>query len=257
MSALALEALSVELGGTRVLDGIDAAVARGEWVALIGPNGAGKSTLLRAVAGLVPYHGLVRVDGLDTARLRRRELARKIAFVPQTPLLPPGMRVSEYVLLGRTPHTGAFGYEGPDDLDAVGRAIDRLDLAELAERPLRTLSGGEQQRAVLARAIAQDTPILLLDEPTASLDLGRQQQALELVSVLRERGELTVLCAMHDLTLAAQFANRLLLLSNGRLVAEGPPVEIATEALIAAHYGAEVRVVEHDGAISVIPVRRR
>jgi iron complex transport system ATP-binding protein len=161
------------------------------------------------------------------------------------------------VLLGRTPHTGAFGYEGPHDLEAVRRAIDRLDLGELAERPLRTLSGGEQQRAVLARAIAQDAPFLLLDEPTASLDIGRQQQALELVSGLRESGELTVLCAMHDLTLAGQYANRLLLLSHGRLVAEGPPAEIATEALIAEHYGAEVRVVQHDGAIAVVPVRRR
>ena len=257
MSALALAALTVELGGKRVLDGVDASVGRGEWVALIGPNGAGKSTLLRAVAGLVAYQGSVTVDGLDAARLRRRALARRIAFVPQAPHLPPGMRVQEYVLLGRTPHTGPFGYEGPHDLDAVRLALERLGLTELAERPLRTLSGGEQQRAVLARAIAQDAPFLLLDEPTASLDLGRQQQALDLVSGLRERGELTVLCAMHDLTLAGQYANRLLLLSHGRLVAEGPPSEIATEALIATHYGAEVRVVEHEGGIAVIPVRRR
>ena len=257
MSALVLERLSVELGGKLVLDGVDAEIERGEWVALIGPNGAGKSTLLRAVVGLVPYEGGVAVDGREVARLRRRELARRLAFVPQAPLLPPGMLVHEYVLLGRTPHIGAFGYEGKHDLDAVRRALERLDLAALAERQLRTLSGGEQQRAVLARALAQDAPLLLLDEPTASLDLGRQQQVLELVSGIREHGELTVLCAMHDLTLAGQYADRLLLLSGGRLVAEGPPAEIATEALISAHYGADVRVITEDGVVAVVPVRRR
>jgi iron complex transport system ATP-binding protein len=257
MSALALEGLSVELGGSRVLDGVNAQIDHGEWVALIGPNGAGKSTLLRAAIGLVPYEGSVVLDGDEVAKLRPRELARRVAFVPQAPLLPPGMLVSEYVLLGRTPHIGAFGSEGRHDLDAVQRALERLDLIPLARRQLRTLSGGEQQRAVLARALAQDTPFLLLDEPTASLDLGRQQQVLELVAGIREHGELTVLCAMHDLTLAGQYADRLLLLSRGCVVAGGPPAEIATEALISAHYGAEVRVIIEDGLVAVIPVRRR
>jgi iron complex transport system ATP-binding protein len=257
VSALALAGLSVELGGKRVLDGVDAEIEHGAWVALIGPNGAGKSTLLRAVAGLVAYDGEIALDGVEVTALRRRELARRIAFVPQAPLLPPGMLVREYVLLGRTPHIGAFGYEGEHDLTAAARALERLDLASLAGRQLRTLSGGEQQRAVLARALAQDAPFLLLDEPTASLDLGRQQQVLELVAGIREHGELTVLCAMHDLTLAGQYAERLLLLSGGRLVADGPPAEIATEALIAAHYGADVRVLIEDGVVAVIPVRRR
>ena len=254
---IALDALSVELGGTLVLDGVDAEIAAGEWVALIGPNGAGKSTLLRAVAGLVPYAGSIELDGNECSRLGRRELARRLAFVPQAPLLPPAMRVHEYVLLGRTPHIGVFGYESHSDLDAARRSLERLDLVPFAERPLGTLSGGEAQRAVLARALAQEAPFLLLDEPTASLDLGRQQQVLELVAGLREHGELTVLCAMHDLTLAGQYADRLLLLSQGKLVADGSPAEIATEALIAEHYGAEVRVIEEDGAVAVIPVRRR
>jgi iron complex transport system ATP-binding protein len=257
VSALALHGLSVELGGSLVLDGVDAQIDRGEWIALIGPNGAGKSTLLRAAIGLVPYKGSVALGGDEVARLGRRELARRLAFVPQAPLLPPGMLVREYVLLGRTPHIGAFGYEGKHDLDAVERALERLDLVALARRQLRTLSGGEQQRAVLARALAQDAPFLLLDEPTASLDLGRQQQVLELVAGIREHGELTVLCAMHDLTLAGQYADRLLLLSRGCLAAEGPPAEIATEALISAHYGADVRVIIEDGVVAVIPVRRR
>ena len=252
------DSLGVRLGGVRIVEGVGAEVAAGEWVTLIGPNGAGKSTFLRALAGLVPYEGSARIAGGEVSELPRRELARRLAFVPQTPLLPPAMRVSEYVLLGRTPYLGSFGYEGKHDLAAAQRALDQLDLGRLAGRPLRTLSGGEQQRAVLARALAQEAPLLVLDEPTTSLDIGRQQQVLEIVAELRERHELTVLSAMHELTLATQYGDRLLLLAGGRLVAAGPPAEIATEALIALHYGAEVRVVEEDGVpVGVIPLRRR
>jgi iron complex transport system ATP-binding protein len=257
MSCLTLTGASVELGGRNVVDGVDAEVAHGEWVALIGPNGAGKSTLLRAVAGLVAYTGSIALDGAEVARLGRREVAVRLAFVPQAPLLPPGMRVREYVLLGRTPYIGSFSYEGTRDFEATAHAIERLDLVELAERPLATLSGGEQQRAVLARALAQEAPLLVLDEPTTSLDIGRQQQVFELVASLPEHGGLTVLSAMHDLTLAAQYADRLLLLSQGRLVAAGSPAEIVTEAHVAAHYGAEVRVIEAEGGVAVIPIRRR
>ena len=253
---IALEGLSVELGGVDVVDGVSAEVSGGEWICLIGPNGAGKSTLLRALAKLVRYRGSTRVAGDEVSALPRRELARRLAFVPQVPLLPPSMRVSEYVLLGRTPYLGAFGYEGAGDVAAMNRALDRLDLASLASRELRTLSGGEAQRAVLARALAQEAPILLLDEPTTSLDVGRQQQVLELVARLREQRELTVVSAMHDLTLAAQYADRLLLLSRGKLVAAGPPEAIATEELVSAHYGADVRVISEGGSIAVIPVRR-
>jgi cobalamin transport system ATP-binding protein len=255
--SLLLRGVSVELGRARVVDGVDAEVAAGEWISLIGPNGAGKSTLLRAVAGLVPYEGSIELGGDEVSRLARREVAQRLAYVPQAPLLPPGMRVSEYVLLGRTPHIGAFSAESAHDLEAAWHALERLDLGALAHRPLATLSGGEQQRAVLARALAQETPFLVLDEPTTSLDIGRQQQVFELVAGLREHGELTVLSAMHDLTLAAQYADRLLLLSRGRLVAAGVPEEIATEAHVSEHYGADVRVVDADGTVAVIPIRRR
>ena len=240
-----------------VLRGVSASVATGEWVGLIGPNGAGKSTLLRATAGLLPYGGSITLGGDQVSALGRREVARRLAFVPQAPLLPPGMRVDEYVLLGRTAHLGPFGYEGPADLEAAGRALARLDLGPFSQRRLQTLSGGEQQRAVLCRALAQDAPLLLLDEPTTSLDLGRQQQALELVAALREQRELTVISAMHDITLAAQYADRLLLLAGGRLVADGAPEEIATAELIAKHYGADVRVVGEGGSLAVIPIRRQ
>jgi len=255
VTAVSIDSVSVDLGGKRVVDGVTAAVAPGEWVTLIGPNGAGKTTLLRAAAGFVGFDGSIAIDGSDVAGLGRRQLARRLAFVPQSPHFPPEMRVSEYVLLGRTPYIGTFGYEGRHDLTAAERALARLDLEDFAGRPLRTLSGGERQRAVLARALAQEAPLLLLDEPTTSLDIGRQQQVLELVAGLREHAELTVLSAMHDLTLAAQYADRLLLLSEGRLVAGGRPEEIATEALISTHYGANVRVLGEGSELAVIPMR--
>ena len=258
MTSISLDGVSVTLGGRHVVDGVSETVASGEWVTLIGPNGAGKSTLLRAIGGLIDCDGTVSLDGDPIPGLGRRVLAQRLAFVPQSPLLPPEMRVREYVLLGRTPHIGPLSHESRRDLDAAGRALARLDLLEFADRPLRTLSGGEQQRAVLARALAQEAPVLLLDEPTMALDIGRQQQVLDLVATLREQSELTVLSAMHELTLAAQYADRLWLLSRGGLVAAGAPEEIVTEALISEHYGAEVRVVSDEGGpVTVVPLRRR
>jgi iron complex transport system ATP-binding protein len=256
VTGVRLADVSVELGGRLVVDGVSADVAPGEWLTLIGPNGAGKSSLLRAVAGLVPFAGTIELDGAPVAELSQRELARRLALVPQSPLLPPEMRVREYVLLGRTPHIGPFSSESARDHEVAERVLALLDLEALAARPLRTLSGGERQRAVLARALAQEAPLLLLDEPTTALDLGRQQQALELVADLRGRVGLTVVSAMHELTLAAQYADRLLLLSEGAPVAAGPADEIVTEALIAEHYGARVRVLRDDGGpVAVVPRR--
>jgi cobalamin transport system ATP-binding protein len=179
-----------------------------------------------------------------------------VAVVPQSPLLPAEMTVTEYVLLGRTPHLGYLGRAGGRDRRAVDDAIGRLGLRPLAARRLDALSGGERQRAVLARAIAQGAPALLLDEPTTALDVGRQQDALELVSELRTERGLTVLAAMHDLTLAGQYAERLVLLDGGRVAAEGPPAQVLTEELIARHYGAHVRVELVDGMPVVLPARR-
>jgi iron complex transport system ATP-binding protein len=250
-TALRLHKVTVELGKRNVVDGVSFSVERGEWVGLIGPNGAGKSTLLRAVAGLVRHSGKIAIDGDPLPQLRRRELARRIAVVPQIPLMPAGMTVREYVLLGRTPYVSYAGREGQHDRAATESAIARLDLVELADRHLDTLSGGERQRTVLARALAQEAHLLLLDEPTSALDAGRQQEALELIDVLRLDAGLTVVSAMHDLTLAGLYASRLLLLSAGRIVAEGAPQEVLTAPLIGEHYGAQVRIV--DGA--VIPVR--
>jgi iron complex transport system ATP-binding protein len=258
VSTVALADVSVALDGSRVVDGICLTVNAGEWVVLIGPNGAGKTTVLRAVAGLVPYTGSIVLNGDDLRTLSRREIARRVAFVPQSPVLPPDMTMLEYVLLGRTPHLGYAGAPSRRDVSVSRSALGRLDTAQLADRRLGSLSGGERQRAVLARAMAQDAGIVLLDEPTTALDVGAQQQVLELVASLRSRGGLTVLSAMHDLTIAGQYADRLVLLDDGREAASGQPHEVLTEELVARHYGASVRLVADDEAgIAVVPLRPR
>jgi iron complex transport system ATP-binding protein len=249
-----LRDVSVRLGSTEALRGVSLSVEAGEWLALIGPNGAGKTTALRALCGLVRCTGHVLVDGRDVRTLGRRELARLAAFVPQIPETPPELTVAEYVLLGRTPYLGYFGAEARGDRIAAERALERLELRPFAERFLGSLSGGELQRAVLARALAQEAEVLLLDEPTSALDLGRQQQALELVHDLRDDG-LTILSTMHDLTLAGQYADRLVLLDRGAVVADGPAADVLSAENIAAFYGARVRVVADGGRVFVLPVR--
>ena len=250
-----LRGVTVALGGRPVVDGVDAAVAEGEWLALIGPNGAGKTTLLRAVAGLVPFTGSIEIGGRPIEGLRRSELSRLVAVVPQEPSTPPWMTVAEYVLLGRTPHLGPLAKEGRRDREAAARALARLDLVGYEERRLGTLSGGEKQRVVVARALAQEAQIILLDEPTAALDIGHQQQALELLDLLRGESGLTLVAAMHDLTLAAQYADRMVLLDAGKVAAEGIPRDVLTETLIAGHYGASIDVVPVGGRIAIVPRR--
>ena len=255
MSAIELHNVTVVLGGRPVVDRIDASVAEGEWLALIGPNGAGKTTLLRAVARLVPFSGSIAIGGRAVGEMRRAELSRLMAVVPQEPSTPPWMTVAEYVLLGRTPHLGALAKEGRRDRDAAAQALARLDLLEFRERRLGTLSGGEKQRAVVARALAQEAKVVLLDEPTAALDIGHQQQAFDLLDALRAESGLTLVAAMHDLTLATQYADRMVLLDRGRVAADGVPRDVLTEALIASHYGASIDVFPVGDRIAVIPRR--
>jgi iron complex transport system ATP-binding protein len=257
MTAIALESVSVSLGGRRVVENVDLAVEHGEWVALIGPNGAGKTTLLRAIARLVRYEGSIRLDDRPAAQMPRTELSRLLAVVPQEPTTPPWLTVAEYVLLGRTPHLGPLAKEGRRDREAAARALARLDLLEYQSRRLGTLSGGERQRAVVARALAQEAVVVLLDEPTAALDIGHQQQALDLLDALRGETGLTLVAAMHDLTLAAQYADRMVLLDGGRLVADGPPADVLTESAIAQHYDASIHVIAVDGRIAIVPRRGR
>jgi iron complex transport system ATP-binding protein len=180
-----------------------------------------------------------------------------VAYVPQRPVLPPAITVTDYVLLGRSPHHGLLGSETAVDRRAAAAAIDRLDLSRLSGRPLGSISGGEAQRAVLARALAQEAPVLAMDEPTASLDLGHAQAVLELADQLRRERGLTVLSALHDLTLAGQYAEELLLLAGGRPVASGPPDMVMTEANVRRVFGASVRVTDGPGGLTVAPVRPR
>jgi iron complex transport system ATP-binding protein len=254
--ALALSGLGVALDGREIVRAVDLVVDEGEWVGLIGPNGAGKTTLLRAVTGAVEFTGLVKIAGLSSPALKRRALAQAVALVPQHPVLPHGMTVVDYVLLGRTPYLGQVSGPSRHDLDAVAGVLDALSLSDLMGRDVTTLSGGELQRVVIARALAQESPILLLDEPTTALDIGKQQAVLELVDRLRRRRKLTVLSAMHDLTIAGQFPDRLVLLAGGAVVAEGLAERVLDPALIRRYYGAKVRILDDGaGGIVVVPIR--
>ena len=256
MSAILLESVTVEADGRRIVDGASLSVERGEWVSLLGPNGAGKTTLLRVVAGVRRFTGNATVAGLPIASSSRRALARLVALVPQVPVIPQAMCVADYVLLGRTPHLGVFARESADDQRAAVDALERLELGPLGARRLDSLSGGELQRAVLARSLAQHAPVLLLDEPTTALDVGHQQQVLELVDELRRSEGLTVLAALHDLTLAAQYGDRVALVDRGTVVADGPAGDVLTAENVERLYGARVRVVEADGGtVAVVPVR--
>lgn len=253
---IAVRGLRIRLGGALIVDGIDLDVAEGEWVTIIGPNGAGKSTALRAIGGLLPCTGDVTLAGTPLTRLRRRDRARIVASVAQSPVVPPLMLVVDYVLLGRTPYIPPLGRESASDLAAVDEVLSSLDLDALRGRRLDTLSGGERQRVFLARALAQGPRILLLDEPTSALDIGHQQEVLELVDRLRRERGLTVLATMHDLSTAGEYADQLVLLADGRVAAAGPARAVLTEELLARHYRVRVRVIDGEHGPLVVPVRR-
>jgi len=258
MSAIRIDKLTVELDRVPVLHAVDAAVPGGGWLALIGPNGAGKTTLLRAVAGLLPYGGAIHLNQTNLGTLRGRGRARLIAYVPQIPVLPPDLTVEEYVLLGRTPHLGYFSAPNHGDRQRAAEASERLDVTRFAGRRLGSLSGGERQRVRLARALAQEPRVLLLDEPTSDLDIGHQQQVLELVDDLRRSRGVTVVCTLHDLTQASQYAGHLVLLFEGRVEAAGAPAAVLTEDLIARVYAARVTVSTDPGGHPVVtPVREK
>jgi iron complex transport system ATP-binding protein len=256
VSELGLRGVGVTYGRAVALAPYTGTVESGEWLGLIGPNGAGKSSLLRAVVGLVASSGEVLVDGKPLPARSNRRRAQLIAYVPQEPLIPDDMTGAEYVLLGRAPYLGYFASPTRHDREKVAAVLDRLDLAAFAGRRLGTLSGGERQRLVIARALAQEAPVLLLDEPTSALDIGHQQQALELVARLRRDHGLTVVSAMHDLTLAGLYSDRLALLHAGRCAATGPAAEVLEAEILAEFYGVQVNVRhEPDGTVVVIPRR--
>lgn len=257
MTAISVRGLRVAYNGTEVLRGVDLNVEKGGWLGLVGPNGSGKTTLMRSVVGTVSAAGEILIDGADSQAMTSAERSRAIAIVPQRPNLPGDMTVFDYVLLGRTPHISYFGVEGRGDLEVVAEVLERLDLGGLSFRTLGSLSGGEAQQVALGRALAQQAPILLLDEPTSALDVGHQQQVLELVDELRREESLTVVSALHDLTLAAQYCDRLVLLGDGLVKATGDPGAVLTVDNIQRLYGASVRIVDLGGGeVAVVPYRR-
>jgi iron complex transport system ATP-binding protein len=257
MSSLRFEELSVRYGKRQAVAPVTERVESGEWLGLIGPNGAGKSSLLRALAGLVPAGGEVYVDDQPLTPLHDRERASRVAYVAQNPLIPDDMTTFEYVLLGRTPYITYFGSDSAHDREVTAEVIERLRLTPFASRMLGSMSGGERQRVALARALAQEAPVLLLDEPTSALDIGHQQQALELVTELREHSGITVVSALHDLTLAGTYTDRLVILDEGAVVARGPAHDVLTAERLGDvfHVCVTVEVDPDDGAVIVTPRR--
>lgn len=244
-------------GSREILRGLDLALRPGEILGVVGPNGSGKSTLVRVLSGVLrPWAGEIRLMGRDLAAYSPKALARTVAVVPQAAALPEGFPALQVVLMGRTPHLGFLASEGPEDLVAARRAMEQTDVLHLAGRPVQRLSGGERQRVVAARALAQDAPVLLLDEPTAHLDVGHQTALFDLVHRLARERRLAVLAVVHDLTLAGQYCDALLLMKDGRALAEGPPHAVLSAERVAEAYGVAVSVIQHPvtGRPVVLPV---
>jgi len=249
VSVVDLTEVSVALAGQRILDGVSLSVDRGRLVGLVGPNGAGKTSLLRVLKGtLSPDEGRVAVDGRSLSTLSARERARLVASTPQETGLSFDFPVRKVVEMGRTPHVGRFERFDEHDRAAVERAMERASVTELADRPVTSLSGGERQRVLLARALAQSTPVLLLDEPTASLDVNHAVRTLELLRSLVADGKAAV-AAIHDLNLAARYCDELVVLTDGAVRAAGPPADVLTTETLGAAFGAHSLVTSQpDGS---------
>jgi iron complex transport system ATP-binding protein len=245
MSAvIRVERLTVAYRGRPAISDIDLVVEPGERVALVGPNGAGKSTLLRAIAGLVdPTAGSIELVGDPLSTLDRLAIARRLAVVPQLPSLPFATAVEDVVALGRLPHEHPIRGLRPADRAAIAGAIDRVGVGHLLGRDARELSLGERQLVLLAMAIAQDAPVLVLDEPTVHLDLRHQVEVMELLSDLNQRDGTTVIAVLHDLGLAAHFFPRVVVIERGRIVADGPPTEALTPDRIREVFGVDPALV--------------
>lgn len=252
---ISVHGVRVTRAGRRILDDVSIDIEAGEWLAIVGANGAGKSTLIRIIAGVV---------AADSGRLSfasgnsRRARSQHVAYLPQQPTMPDDMRVGEYVALGRYPHlAGMFARLAEHDRHAIGEALELLALTPFADRRLATLSGGERQRVSLARVVAQQASVLLLDEPTSALDIGHRQTVHDVIYQLRSRRSLTVLSVMHDLTLAAQHVDRILVLHDRHVAACGSPHDVLREESIAHWFGANVQTLYgRDGSLVVAPLRK-
>lgn len=246
MLNLSLRKVSLGYGRHLVLQDISFEAREGEILGIIGPNGSGKSTLIRGISRTIQtVSGGIFLNGKGLSEFHRMDLARIIAVVPQNPSLPEMFTAQEVVMMGRTPHLGLLRYEGERDMNIVRMAMASTHTLELADRHISDLSGGERQRLVIARALAQEPKVLLLDEPTAHLDINHQIEILNLVRKLCYDKPLITVMAIHDLNLAAQYCNRLIMLNNGRIFCEGTPQEVINPENITEVYGAKVRVYPH------------
>jgi iron complex transport system ATP-binding protein len=257
-SALESATLSAGYGSRRVFERLSLSIERGSVTALVGPNGSGKSTVLKALARLLhPRHGAVYLDGRDISRLPTREVARRLAILPQAPSAPEELTVAELVEQGRYPHLGPLRLFSDADRAAVARALAATGMTEFRARPLDSLSGGERQRAWIALALAQETPVLLLDEPTTYLDIGHQFEVLDLIQRLNLEQGMTIVLVLHDLNQAARFSRRMVVFEAGGIVADGPPADVLTSEMVARVFHVRAHVVPHpeDGSPVCLPFR--
>lgn len=236
--------LSLAYDNDTIIESLSATIRMGEITSLVGPNGCGKSTLLKGLARLLrPRGGAILLDGRSIHTLPTRQLARQLGILPQSPTAPEGLTVYELVAQGRYPHQGFFRQWTREDEEKTRDAIAATNMIHLADRPLDTLSGGQRQRAWIAMTIAQDTSVLLLDEPTTHLDIGYQMEIMELIDRLNRERRITILQVLHDLNQAARFSGRIIVLDNGRIMADGAPAEVLTEALLADVFKVKASIV--------------
>jgi iron complex transport system ATP-binding protein len=256
MNAVEIRDLTVKAGSATLVSDVTLNIESGTWCTIVGPNGAGKTTLVETVAGLRRIaKGSIAISGHSLSSLHERERARLVSLVPQHPEVPSGMTVRDYVSLGRVAYHGLLRAPSAGDRRIVETVLERLSLLEFCDRDVVTLSGGERQRMVLGRALAQSTMVIVLDEPITGLDLRHQMEILELLKTEVQECGLTVVATLHDLTLAGQFADRLVLLDKGNVVLDGAAREVVRSPELSERYGMNLRVVDVDGSDVVVPVR--
>lgn len=253
--AIKAKNVEVSIGAKKIVYRVNLEIPSRSWLSIIGPNGSGKTTLIRALAGLVESEGEILYDNENLRLLKSKERAQRLAVVPQNALIPPRMKVNNYVLLGRTPYLGRGFQPTNEDIGFTREILNDLNLLDIAHRYVSDLSGGERQKVIIARALTQDPTVLFLDEPTTALDIGHQQEVLELVDRQRKSSGITIISALHDLNLAAQYSTSVALMVDGRIIRHGTPMEVINESTLEQIYDANVQVIKHGDSISVIPQR--